>query len=384
MRALPRTLRASLHVLTAALAFASACSDLSAPSSDPQVLPRPAADPPGAKRITVYTQNLYVGADVDAVIAALASGDQAAALDALSHAVATLHRTSFEARAAAIADEIARVRPDVVGFQEGSKIDVDLTPLGAPIVAHEDFLVTLRNALAARGLSGYAVADTITNIQASLLSGLVSLTDYDIMLVNTERVTVGSTFKKNFAENDGPFAGIDLIRGFIGAEITVEGRGYVVVTTHTEGTDLTPLVDYHQLHASQMQEIVDRVSLLDLPAIVMGDLNDSEVSPMYSVMRDAGFADAWRTLRPGGEGNTCCHLSDLSDSGPPAGTFDQRIDYVFARGFGVVGRDLHGQITRYGVLKPDQLTGPDGTLWPSDHAGLVATLVAPAAIGAAR
>src|ERR1041384_6857008 len=279
MRALPRTLRASLHVLPAALAFASACSDLSAPSSDPQVLPRPAADPPGAKRINVYTQNLYVGADVDAVIAALASGDQAAALDALSHAVATLHRTSFEARAAAIADEIARVRPDVVGFQEGSKIDVDLTPLGAPIVAHEDFLVTLRNALAARGLSGYAVADTITNIQASLLSGLVSLPDYDIMLANTARVTVGSPITK---------------------------------------------------------------------------------------------------------GNTCCHLSGLADSGPPAGTFDQRIDYVFARGFGVVGRDLHGQITRYGVLKPDQLTGPDGTLWPSDHAGLVATLVAPAAIGAAR
>lgn len=384
MRPLPQALSLRLSLLIAALGFASACSDLSAPNPGPAARPQAADEAKVAGRITVYTQNLYVGADVDAVIAALASGDQGATLNALAQAVATLGRTSFATRAAAIADEIARVRPDVVGFQEGSKIDVDLTALGAPIVAHEDFLATLKSALAARGLTGYVVADTVTNIKASLVAGLVSLIDYDVLLVNTERVAVGSTFKKNYAANDGPFAGIDLIRGFIGATIAVEGRRYVVVTTHTEGTDLTPLVDYHQLHALQMQEIVDRVSPLDLPTIVMGDLNDSDTSPMHQVMLSAGFADVWETLHPGVEGSTCCHLGDLSDPGPRLGLFDQRIDYVFARGFGGVGRDLNGKIERYGFLTADRVAGPEGTIWPSDHAGLVATLVSPPAQGPGR
>src|SRR6185295_180891 len=111
---------------------------------------------------------------------------------------------------------------------------------------------TLKGALAARGLDNYAVVDTITNIQVSLLFGLVSLIDYDIMLANTDRVTVGPTFKKIYDHNDGLFNGINLIRGYIEAQVTVDGRDYVVVTTHTEGTDITPLVDYKQLHAQQM------------------------------------------------------------------------------------------------------------------------------------
>jgi endonuclease/exonuclease/phosphatase family metal-dependent hydrolase len=367
--------------LLAGLSFAAACADPSGPANDTAALRGPeAAASGGAGTISVYTQNLYVGADVDAVIEAFGVS-QEAALAALADAVATLHRTSFPTRAAAIVDEIARTRPDVVGLQEGSKIDVDLSPLGFPLVAHEDFLATLKGALAARGLDNYAVVDTITNIQVSLLFGLVSLIDYDIMLANTDRVTVGPTFKKIYDHNDGLFNGINLIRGYIEAQVTVDGRDYVVVTTHTEGTDITPLVDYKQLHAQQMQEIVDRVNLTDLPAIVMGDLNDFSDSPMYQTMLDGGFTDAWRALRPGAVGNTCCHLSDLSDPNPNFGRFQQRIDYVFARGLGHANRSVNGRITRFGLNDSDRLTGPDGTIWPSDHAGLEATLLIPAGAG---
>lgn len=365
--------------MLAGLVFAAACEDTSGPNTQQNQGRFNAATQgaAGTSTITVYTQNLYVGADVDAVIAALATGDQGQALAALSQAVATLHRTSFATRAAALAEEIARTQPDVVGFQEGSKIDVDLSPLGIPLSAHEDFLATIRTALNARGLTNYVLADSITNIQASLLGGLVSLIDYDIMLVNTDRVTLGAIVKRNFANNDGPFGGINLIRGFVEARITVGGRDYVVVTTHTEGTDLTAAgVDYHELHVKQMQEIVDEVNKVQgTPAIVMGDLNDYDTSPMYQVMVDAGFADGWRTLLPGVEGNTCCHLSDLSDPRPQLGLFHERIDFVFARGLGHVNRDGTGTITRYGLLPSDRLEGPDGTIWPSDHAGLVATLV---------
>jgi hypothetical protein len=98
------------------------------------------------------------------------------------------------------------------------------------------------------------------------------------------------------------------------------------------------------------------------------------------VMTEAGFADVWRALRPRVEGNTCCHLSDLSDFRPTAALFDERIDYVFARGLGHVNRDVNGMIVRYGLLPSDRLRGPDGTIWPSDHAGLVATLLSPQAV----
>lgn len=370
--------------LLAGLVLAAACAEPSGPTTDAaalRVTEASATRVGGAGTISVYTQNLYVGTNVDAVINAFGVS-QEAALAALAQAVATLHRTSFPTRAAAIADEIARTRPDVVGFQEGSTIDVDLTPLGFPLVAHEDFLATLESALAARGLGSYAVVDTITNIHVSLLSGLVSLVDYDIMLVNTDRVSVGPTFKKTYDHNNGLVNGITLIRGYVEAEVTVGGRDYVVVTTHTEGTDITPLVDYKQLHAQQMQEIVDRVNLADLPAIVMGDLNDTDDSPMYQVMHDAGFTDVWRALRPGVVGSTCCHLEDLSDPNPNFGRFDQRIDYVFTRGLGHAHRSVNGRIARFGLNTSDRLGGPDGPIWPSDHAGLEATLLIPAGAGA--
>jgi endonuclease/exonuclease/phosphatase family metal-dependent hydrolase len=365
--------------LLAGFVLSAACADPGGPGTG-TLAQRQSSAGAGAATISVYSQNLYVGTDVDAVIEAFGVS-QEAALAALAEAVATLHRTSFPTRAAAIAGEIARTRPDVVGFQEGSRIDVDLTPLGIPLVAHEDFLATLESALAARGLGSYAVVDTITNIQVSLLSGLVSLVDYDIMLVNTDRVSVGPTFKKTYDHNNGLFNGINLVRGYIEAQVTVGGREYVVVTTHTEGTDLTPLVDYRQLHAQQMQEVVDRVGLTDLPAIVMGDLNDTEGSPMYQVMRDAGFTDAWRALRPGVAGDTCCHLDDLSDPNPNVARFDQRIDYVFVRGLDHAHRSVSGRITRFGLNPSDRLSGPDGTIWPSDHAGLEATLLIPAGTG---
>jgi endonuclease/exonuclease/phosphatase family metal-dependent hydrolase len=357
----------------------AACAEPSGPTSNHAVDRSLGAESAAAvaRTVSVYSQNLYVGANVDDVITAFGVS-QEAALAALAQAVTTLHRTSFPTRAAAIVDQIARTRPDVIGFQEGSKIDVDLSPIGFPLVAHEDFLATLQAALAARGLGQYAVVDTITNIQVSLLSGLVSLVDYDIMLVNTERVTVGSAFKKTFDHNNGLVNGINLVRGYIGAQVTIDGRDYVVVTTHTEGTDISPLVDYHQLHAQQMQEIVDRVNLAALPAIVMGDLNDSDGTPMYQTMLDAGFTDVWRSLRPGVAGPTCCHLDDLSDPTPNAGRFEQRIDFVFTRGLGGAARDVMGRITRFGLNPSDRLDGPGGTIWPSDHAGLEATLLFPA------
>jgi len=60
-------------------------------------------------------------------------------------------------------------------------------------------------------------------------------------------------------------------------------------------------------------------------------------------------------------------------------TFDERIDYVFARGFEHRRRDARGRIQRLGDVPADRVRGPEHKLWPSDHAGLVADLRVPRA-----
>ncbi len=170
--------------------------------------------PPSARDITVMTQNLYVGADVDLVIRALGTPDPGDDFPALMFAIATVGKTDFPARAEAIADEIARARPHAVGFQEVSKIDIDLTPLGAPAVIHQDFLAILQSALAARGLH-YTVAGTSDNINVSLVSGLVRLVDHDALLVDADRVTINEASAQDFSVNLGQVAaGVVLIRGY--------------------------------------------------------------------------------------------------------------------------------------------------------------------------
>lgn len=73
--------------------------------------------------------------------------------------------TAFPLRAEALADEVAKARPHVLGLQEVSQIDVDLNPVGVPLVIHQDFIAILQAALAARGLN-YVVAASIENINA--------------------------------------------------------------------------------------------------------------------------------------------------------------------------------------------------------------------------
>ena len=348
-------------LLAAAVCLAGACSD----TADTPLGPAPDAAPEpraAAFDLTVMTRNLYVGADVDAVIAALASPDQADDIPALLTAVATLGHTDYASRAAAFADEIARERPHAVGLQEVSTIDLTLPPLGIDI--HLDFLPLLLDQLAARGLT-YEVAAQVHNFVAAPLPG-VSLADDDALLVDRGRVTVLATDARRYTANLGPVAqGVALARGWVSAEVTVGGRSYTIASTHLESGQVTGL---DQLRAAQAAELAQALAGAET-AIVLGDLNDVPGSSMYQALTGAGFTDLWAALRPGVVGLTCCHLPDLSD---PVERFDQRIDYVFARG--VAGGRPIGQVSRIGALPADRIPGPDGAIWPSDHAGLVARL----------
>jgi hypothetical protein len=95
------------------------------------------------------TQNLYVGADVDAVLLALGTPDPEDDFPTLLGAIETLQRTDFPSRAAALAAEIEQARPHAVSLQEVSTMEIVLRPLRLNLQI--DFLPILQQALANRG-----------------------------------------------------------------------------------------------------------------------------------------------------------------------------------------------------------------------------------------
>ena len=327
--------------------------------------------PASARDITVMSQNLYVGADVDLVIRALGTPGPDDDFPALLFAIETLGKTAFPARVEAIADAIARARPHAVGLQEVSEINIDLRPLGVPVVVSQDFLAMVQDALARRGLN-YTVAATSTNINVSLVSGLVRLTDHDALLVDADRVTVSAASGQNFAVNLGPVApGISLIRGWVWARTTIGGTSYTFASAHTEANLAgAPPGLLEQIRAAQVGEMVATLASSER-VVLIGDLNDQPGSPMHDVLTRSGYTDAWAALRPGAQGLTCCHAADLSDA---VADFNQRIDYIFARGLGSGDGKLFGQVDRFGDVPADQLAGPVSRIWPSDHVGLLASL----------
>ena len=182
----------------AALAVLAGC--LSPNPTAPELLAARTASVPAAGEVSVMTQNMYVGADLDAVIGALASPDPNDDVPALLHAVATLGTTDYPARAGAFAQAIGRARPQILGLQEVSQIDIDLSALGLPTQTHLDFLAILADSLAARGLH-YVVAAKVQNIVARPIAG-IGLVDYDAMLVDADRVSVVAAAGQNYAAAD--------------------------------------------------------------------------------------------------------------------------------------------------------------------------------------
>jgi endonuclease/exonuclease/phosphatase family metal-dependent hydrolase len=363
----------AVALLTVALLVpATACKDSplepSAPVAAPLTPQRVAAP---ASEISVMTQNLYVGADVDLVIRALATPDPNDDFAALMFAIQTVGKTDFPARAQAIADQIQTRRPHAVGLQEVSEINIDLRPLGVDAVVNQNFLDLLQAALAERGLH-YEVVATSDNINVSLVSGLVRLRDHDALLVDADRVSVAAASGQDFAVNLGQVAdGVTLIRGWVYARTTIDGQAYTFASAHTE-SDLAgaPAGLLAQIRAAQVGEMVATLGA-DARVVLMGDLNDTPGSPMYGVLANSGYTDTWPALRPGVVGLTCCHPADLSDQ---VANFDQRIDYILTRGFARDDGKVSGRIDRFGNVPADRVAGPEYPIWPSDHAGLLASL----------
>ena len=354
-------------LLAAALLSLGACDEPTAPDLNAlETPPLTLTATGGGNGLRVMSYNLYVGADLDVVMQALVTPDRGDDFPALIGGIQTLQATDFPARAEVIADAIGAAHPDVIGLQEVWNIAIDLRPYGVPLTLNNDFLPILQNALARRGLD-YAVAGSVTNTDASPLPGIRAV-DHDVILVDRARVDVHGAISRNFQANIGTVApGLSVLRGYVIMQAAVDGQEYTFVNTHLESGASAQIAG---LRAYQVQELT--AVLTTAPRVVLtGDLNDGSASTMHQILVGAGFVDAWPALRPGVTGLTCCHEPDLSDT---RGGFDQRIDYVMARGLDQPGQALKGQIDILGDQPKDRLVDGDRTLWPSDHAGLYAVL----------
>jgi hypothetical protein len=320
-------------------------------------------------KITLMTRNLCQGVDLSPLATATNATDFFKAVGA---AYNRMQATNFPERADALAEEIVRTSPDLIGLHEAvlfrTQIPSDGPATPATNVSY-DFIQILLDSLKNRGVHyTMAAVQTGFDIEApgSFAAGLmdVRLTDRDVILVreNLKEFGLSNAQGAQFAAKSSfpsPFGSVNFPCSWVSLDVTFRGGNKVrIISTHLE-----PISPSIQL--SQATELLNGPGNTPLPLILIGDFNsnaDGTGTATYANLINAGFKDAW-TIQGQGNGSTCCQHADLLNS---ESTLNRRIDLALFRG------DLKVQAV--------QLTGnttkerTPSNHWPSDHAGLVAKL----------
>lgn len=337
-----------------------------------------------AQQVTVMSRNLYLGADLNPVFAAVGSGDPQNIIGAVSDAWESVLATNFPERAEALADEISASQPLLVGLQEvslyrtGPPDSLSANPTPATHV-ELDYLQILLAELQERNLHYTPVAVTqnadVENPGFTAPGVLqdIRLTDRDVILARTDlpasRLKLSNVQTGNFSTNLSLPIGqsgqsITIVRGWTSVDVKVRGKKFRFINTHLEQESTNPALNTIQV--AQANELLSGPANTELPVILVGDFNsraDGTGTPTYSMLVEAGFKDAWSATHPGEAGNTFGHTPDLRNT---TVSLTERIDLVLFRG-GIRALDAY--------VVGEELTdrNPSG-LWPSDHAGVVAKL----------
>ena len=388
---MPTRTRRAILFLSLLAALLAACGGAGpGAATDAAPISPSAADPGNAggnKRLTVMSWNLYLGAELGPVMAATSEAELVAAATA---AWAMVVKNDFRVRAAALADQIASARPELIGLQEAYTWRLGESPDSMVVVY--DYVQTLLDELAARGLR-YRVAarTTLTDLQAPILVSVDPLvtasvrgTDSEVILArgdvrtaNPEAHVFPSEHLLQLSVLGQP---LEVKRGWASVDVKHQGVSLHLVSTHLEA--------FHPgLRALQAQDLA---TALDdeagtRPVVLVGDLNSDPLDDVaanrdaYLAIAGAGFEDAWLSWlsvdpEPPPDdpaGFTSPYPEDLT---VPEIALDERIDFVMLRGaltpqaMAVLGTDISDRVC--GV----NLAGVEVCLWPSDHAGVRATL----------
>ena len=330
--------------------------------------------------VSALTWNVYLGADIGRVLQAR-TADEAVVL--ATEEWGHVQATDFPARAGALARAIAARRPHLVGLEELALYRTTDKPFEPATHLAYDFLHLVIDSLRARGLDYAAAAvDRTTDLQVPVIAGVdasgqpilggVRWTDGDAVLVRADVPYTAARSGVYAASQAVTIGGVTsvLSQGWSSVETTVGGQVYRFVVTHLAGQEVP------DVQLAQTRELLALLSAETRPTIVVGDFNSdaygidpTRVTPTYGMILAAGYRDAW--IEPGREalGLTCCQQADLLNA---RSMFDQRIDFIFTRhlppGTMPVRRDEPGD-------RPGDRT--TSGLWPSDHAGVAATLLTP-------
>lgn len=321
----------------------------------------------GATSVSVQTYNLYVGFDLMTLL-------RAPSQEALFGAVTAGYKqvtTEFPRRRDAIADEIARNHPDLIGLQEVATYYVETPPMpNTPAnVVTIDFLNEILGALDARG-EHYVVASSVKNSDAQLpglVDGALSdvrLVDHDVILAR-QGMQLSNAQGHNYTTNLQVTlfgSSLTLPRGWTSVDVQSGSTQFRFMTTHLETEDAAPI------QVAQAAELLGNTILgtSTLTTVLVGDFNsraDDTTTPTHQMVLHTGFTDAWAEVRPNDPGFTCCQAPDLTN---PTSMLNQRIDYVFFRG---LPNALDVQVVGNEQDKRNAVG-----LWPSDHASVFATL----------
>jgi hypothetical protein len=282
--------------------------------------------------IRVMTQNVYYGFDVGPLMAS-ENPEEIPLLAA--QAFQELLSTRFDERAEAIADQIEREQPHLIGLQEVALIRIQSpgdAVLGGAAPAETvlfDHLQILLSALAARGLD-YRVAGKVENVDVELPMIVdpetfsfddVRLTDFDVVLARGDVATSNVTSANFQATLAVPSLGIEVKRGYVAMDAQLAGGWSCrFATTHLEDT---PFPD---VQLAQAQELAAALSTETKPVILVGDFNSPAPSGgTCAFLESQGYVDAWARRLGGdsGEGLTWGHDSNLRNEAVP---FTLRID----------------------------------------------------------
>jgi endonuclease/exonuclease/phosphatase family metal-dependent hydrolase len=352
--------------------------------------PEPVQADPAPRPVKVMTRNLYLGASLTPAINA---GSPVQLAIAGTQIWNTVLATDFPERAKVLAKEIADADPALIGLQEAAIWRTGI-PDGPPIFGGTpaedvvfDYLQTLLDELEAIGAPYVVVysqqeAD-LESITLPQTGHDIRLTQRDVILASAYMIEDGEISCENAQgahypdeiQLELPLLGkpVQSTRGWVSADCVVNRRAFRFVNTHLEAFSAGRRAQQAGFLAQ-----FGPASTTSQPVILVGDLNsdpnDPSVDPndgfpnalaIQLLMQQFGYVDTWVEANGSADGFTSGFNEFVND--PDATGLTKRIDHVMTRPLMFV------RTSRVTGTDSDNRT-PAG-LWPSDHAGVIATLL---------
>ncbi len=325
----------------------------------------PAAAEAARNDVTVMSRNLYLGTDL---IPAATAPNLEELKNRVSQAKRNVDQTNFPVRAQALAREVQRKKPDLIGLQEVTQYRTGPQDGGLNATTElYDWMDTLQAELRERGQRyRIVVRRMVEDIEIPSAENTdLRLTIGDAILVRRgSRVRVGNprtggydeTLKLTLANG----AAAEFGRGWQSVDARVAGRRFRFVNTHLEAFG-------DEIRLAQAQQLTrEAFGSRSRPAILVGDLNSDPSagdpdSQAFAAIRAAGFRSVFpREIPTSG-------FNELVND-PSASVLERTIDHIMVRPrLKRIRADVVGDTTAEKV----------GGLWPSDHAGVVATIRIP-------